>query len=230
MLPALFVSIVSFALIGGLGLLISYKLKRIRSTLLWGLGVPACGYFFVTAIPIVACAQALAVGAHPPTNYYTKTDITLFDDSLITVVPIAVLGTLAIAWLGRNKVETLAIVWLGRDSKTLSAFKKLAPITLLIATPFIIAGLSDYNYRGDPNPPQVINLRIADKWIDHHHSTEGDYDVFIVKGETLDGSSWFFLNVSTHFYNEHDIGSYCWISVHKGALGYACISMLTYGD
>ena len=218
MLPALFVSLVVFALIGGLGLLISYKLKEIRSTLSYGLGAAACGYFFFATIAISSNALS-----HTSTNYYAKTDITLFFGSLITVVPIAVLGTLAIAWLGRNKLFL--------DSKTLSAFKKLVPFTLLIVTPFIIAGLSDYNYRGNPNP-QVINLRIADKWIDQIYSTSDmeNSDVLMVKGETLDGSWWFSFPVSLDFYNEHDIGNYCWVRVRSGALGYACISRLLYGD
>jgi len=212
LLPISFVaSIVFFAPIGGLGLLIGYKLKRIRSTLLWGLGVAAWGYLWY------AIHTDLELQFHTATNYYTKTTMTLFFYSLITVVPIAVLETLIIAWLARKKLSP--------DSKTLSAFFKLVPFTLLIATPFIIGGLSDYNYRGDTNP-QVMNLRIADKWIDRdiEWATEELYDVFILKGETLDGSSWFSFPVSADFYNEHDIGSYCWISVHNGALGYPYIS------
>lgn len=215
-LPALFVSIGVFALIGGLGLLISYQYKEIRRALLWGLGLAALGYLFFIAMPIVF--EALS---HTSTNYYARTDITLLFGLLTTVVPIAVLGTLVIAWLGRDKLSP--------DSKTLSAFKKLVPITLLIATPFIIAGLSDFNYRGDPNH-EVIDLRIVDKRIAHGYSSEGEYDIFVVKGETLDGNSWFSFSVSTKFYNEHDIGSYCWIDVYNGAWGYACISQLTYGD
>jgi len=214
---SLVVSIVFFAPIGGLGLLIGYKLKRIRSTLLGGLGVDAWPYL------LIAIHTDWELQFHTSTNYYTKTTMTLFFYSLITVVPIVVLGTLVIAWLARKKLSL--------DSKTLSAFFKLVPFTLLIATPFIIGGLSDYNYRGDTNP-QVMNLRIVDKWIDRDISWSDPpewYDVFIVKGETLDGSSWFSFPVSADFYNEHDIGSYCWISVHNGALGYPYISQ-EHGD
>jgi len=62
----------------------------------------------------------------------------------------------------------------------------------------------------------VITLKVVDKWIDYSDDDES----YTLKGETLDGSGWFSFGVSESFYNEHDIGSLCWIKVRNGALGY----------
>jgi hypothetical protein len=42
----------------------------------------------------------------------------------------------------------------------------------------------------------------------------------MLRGNTTDGRGWFEFDVSYTFYEEHDIGSLCNITVRDGALGY----------
>jgi hypothetical protein len=182
-----------FILFGGSGVLIGIKLESIHLTLLVGLGVAAWFYALIMA----SIAWAVSNSA-------------LVIDSLKIVVPIAVLETLALAWLLRKK--------LAPDRKMLNAFFDLAVFTLLIITPFTIGGVLDYNWRGDSSPPRLIQLTVVAKWKDYD-SDEGEY-MYYLKGETLDGSRWFSFWVIEDFYNEHEIGSRCEITVRNGALGY----------
>ena len=131
-------------------------------------------------------------------------------DSLKMVVPIAVLETLTLAWLGRKKLSP--------DQKTLTAFFDLSVFTLLIATPFAIGGMLDYNWRGDTSPPRVMQLTVVAKW--RNYDWDEDTYTYYLKGETLDGNRWYSFWVIEDFYNKHEIGSLCEITVRNGALGY----------
>jgi len=199
-------SFLLFVLIAGVGVLLGHKLKDFRWFLYGGLAVAGLGYAFVTTVfpgPSALCE--------------TINDA-LIIDLYKTVVPVAVLGTFAFAWLGRKK--------LAPDRKILTAFIKVAFFNLLIITPFIFGGLHDYNRRWDTSPPQVIQLKVVDKWTQWSTDDYGEW--YRLKGETLDGSRRFSFVVSESFYNEHDIGSMCWVRVRSGALGYAWVE--GYGD
>jgi len=185
-LPDIFTSILLFALIAGPGIIFGYMRKDIRSVS-WGLAVAGIGYF---GIRILYLRDVI-------------NDALLFD-SFKTVVPIAVLGTLAIARIGRKK--------LAPDGKTLTAFIKLGFYSLLIITPFIIGGLHDYNERADTSSPYQITLTIVDMWVD------SDSDAWI-RVESSDGMSFSF-SPTWDFCREHDIGNSMDVLVRRGALGY----------
>lgn len=186
MLPEARISLLLFILIAGPGILLSYRRRDMRSAL-WGLAVAGLAYFGVRVL------------------YFRDVlnDALLFD-SFKAIVPIAVLGTLAIAWLGRKR--------LARDVRTSTAFFKLAFYSLLIVTPFIIGGLHDYNVRADTSSPREMILEIVDKWID------SDSDAWMTL-ETPDGVQFTF-SPTWEAYNEHDVGYLLEVEVHQGALGY----------
>lgn len=185
LLPEL-TSLLPLTLIVGPGIIFGYMRKDIRSVS-WGLAVASMGYFGIRVLYLRDVIN----------------DALLFD-SLKTVVPIAVLGTLACAWLGR--------VELSPDGKTLTAFTKLGFYSLLIITPFIIGGLHDYNERADTSSPYQITLTIVDMWVD------SDSDAWITV-ESSDGMSFSF-SPTWDFYREHDIGDSMDVLVRRGALGY----------
>lgn len=193
-LPDLFNSIFWFSFFGGLGIFAGYQIKNIRGVLSLGLGIIAWIYFFIT------------VGFLAIFNY------ALLIDSSKILVPTFVLATLAVAWLGRNRIAA--------DRKTLSAFKKIAVFTLLIVTPLIIAGLHDYNIRADSSQPRLVTLVVVDKYTELRGTSDSTTEHYMLRGNSTDGRGWFEIDVSYTFYEEHDIGSLCNITVRDGALGY----------
>jgi hypothetical protein len=214
--PAIYISILLFAIIAGTGVLICYRLVCARlassSDLFLGFsilfGIAAWGY---------ACYTTLM--GYTAYRYYfiiiygirSQNSYSLLIDSLKIVVPIVFGGTLVLARLLRKK--------LSYSHKTWDAFKKVAPFTLLVLTPFTIGFLHDYNRRCDTSRPQVMQLRVVSHWTEEWIGDYGENeDEHWLRAETLDGKRSYSFRIN--FNSGPDEGALLEIKVHSGALGY----------
>jgi hypothetical protein len=120
-------------------------------------------------------------------------------DFFFKAMPIVALVAIPIAWFKRTSVVT------GSDS----VFGTWLLIVLLLG-PSVFSGMWVYNTRADTSLPE--GMKVVSKGIDE----EGCHLVV----ETIDGSSSYTIQVSRSFYDEHEIGGPCELTLRKGALGY----------
>ncbi len=191
-----------FALIGGLGIFTAYKVNNF-SALIGGLVLVSWGYV----------AYGILLFDHK------RFSNALFSDSIIVIVISTVLlGTLIFALLTQKRF----------GHHTVTTFEKLLPCIVIII-PFLIVGVQDYNVRGATSPPQIIPLKVVDKYIEEYERSDPDYlssamvTEYHVIAETVDGKQQFSFTVYSNYYDEHDIGSSCELILCTGALGYTWI-------
>lgn len=187
---SLALSILLFVLIAGPGIFIGYRRKKTRQMLFFALLVISWGYF---AGSLFLHLRVTVANEFIPSFFFPMT------------IPLGLAG--------------LPLAWFGRWEKTNPAFGRLQStfftwvIYMVIVAPLVFAFTYDYNIRGDTNPPEVLSLKIIDKYINHNQ----DYTFYV---EAPDGVLHFFLYPSHSQYDEHYEGDLIETTVHKGAFGY----------
>ena len=137
----------------------------------------------------------------------------IFSDFGSRVFPIFCLGSLLFA-LFASWFEHWKNLDSGRFKHPLFRVLVWFLACLLIAVPFTIGGMRDYNYRADTSPPEVISMKIVHK----KYSENLGNNIWIEAPDT--GLFFSIGGVPYDFYSSHDVGNWVNATVHKGALGY----------